>query len=137
VAGETPPTVYVIDDQAVGEDGSVGTVLVTQPQPAVASVITGRFSVGEKVIAGDHLIADVGFLQNSGDSVVFRFLVDGIEVGSVADTSADQTLQRLDVPLTDAVGKTSVTIEVEVAADAVAGSYEAVWKSLRMEGRTE
>lgn len=108
------------------EDGTRGRVLVLRPSTPRGSV-SGDFPITDGIVAGDHLLGEVGFLQGAaGGSVEFAVTVNGHEVYSLTK-EADGVLQPIDVDLTGAQGATTVRISV------VGPDHPAVWKDLRIE----
>jgi beta-lactam-binding protein with PASTA domain len=129
-AGPLGPTALV-------EDGTTGVEkpgLVTAPDATPGAFVIGTFSLKEPVIAGDHLVADVGLLQGAAGVIDFSVKSKDVDLTPVVHGVADGKLDVLDVDLTPAVGAT----QVQIVATAAAGGpgMPAIWRNLRIEGRT-
>jgi beta-lactam-binding protein with PASTA domain len=122
----------LVREQAVLEDLGTAVVLETTPNAAPNGAIAGEFAV-PAVGAGDRLRGMVGFLSDGVGPVEFVVVVGGRELARVEEIAGNGALTPLDVDLTPAVGATDVQITVVAVAP---GARGAVWKDLRIEGRS-
>jgi hypothetical protein len=106
-------------------------VLLTQPVPQTGQV-SGDLPVTGGIISGDHLVADVGFLQGSDGTVDFVVMAGGRELKRVTVPATETTLTHLDVDLSGAAGAPSVQIVAMASQGSTGSSYQAVWKGLRV-----
>jgi beta-lactam-binding protein with PASTA domain len=125
-----PPSARVAQDVTL-VDGSTATVLLTQPVPQTGQV-SGVLPVTGGILAGDHLVASVGFLQGSDGAVDFVVMAGGQELKRVPVAATDTVLTPLDVDLSGAAGAASVQIVAMASPGSTGLSYQAVWKDLRV-----
>jgi hypothetical protein len=126
--GAGPPAARTAQTAALA-DGTTGTVLLTQPVLPTGRV-TGEFPIADGTVAGDHLVAKVGFLQGTDGTVDFVVSVDGRPLKTVTVAATDTKLEDIDVPLP--AGATGVQISAAASAGSAGQRYEAVWKDLRV-----
>jgi hypothetical protein len=121
------------------EDGTAPTYLETHPQWVDNGFITGTYTLGRAVIAGDHFRAKVGFIRCAvlvGDVTftVQAIMPNGsaVTVATVHDNAQDGVMPPIDVDLTPQAGATKIRLRVD--AGATAAQDWATWVAPRIEG---
>jgi hypothetical protein len=132
-----PRGFVLIRENVALEDGSTPQrVLETHPQQVGNGFVQGDYTLPQKIIAGDHFVADVGFLDGQQGEVDFTvFVVDGQGVkqaGTVHDKGSDGALQHVDFDLSQFAGATTLRIRVDAGDNSDQDS--AVWVAPRVTG---